>query len=104
MIVEHRTYTFHPGKIPEFLSYYLPDALALQRRILGNLLGYFSVEVGPLNQFVHLWAYESFEERLRRRALLAAEPLWQQYLQRGMPLIQSMESKLLVPTAFSPLQ
>jgi len=68
MIIEHRTYTFHPGKIPEFLSYYLPEALALQRRILGNLLGYFSVEVGPLNQFVHLWGYESFEDRARHAA------------------------------------
>jgi hypothetical protein len=104
MIIEHRTYTFHPGKIPEFLSYYLPEALALQRRILGNLVGYFSVEVGPLNQFVHLWGYESFEDRARRRALLMAEPLWQGYLARAMPLIQHQESKILLPTAFSPLQ
>ena len=104
MIVEHRTYTLYPGKVPEFFKVYLPDALELQRRILGNLLGYFTVEAGTLNQFVHLWGYDSFEDRLRRRAQLMAEPLWQDYLARAMPLIQLQESKILLPTAFSPIK
>lgn len=104
MIVELRTYTLHPGKLPEFLKVYLPEPLELQKRILGNLIGYFTTEAGTLNQLVHLWGYESFEDRLRRRAQLMAEPLWQDYLGKGMPFIQLQESKILLPTAFSPLK
>ena len=31
----------------------------LQQRILGNLIGYFTTEIGMLNQSVHLWGYTS---------------------------------------------
>jgi len=102
MIVELRTYTFHAGKLGEFMRIYTAGALELQRRVLGHLLGYYSTEVGTLNQLVHLWGYESFEDRLKRRAQLMTEPLWQRYLEQAMPLIQLQESKLLIPTAFSP--
>ena len=104
MMIEQRVYTFHPGTLGEFWKIYLPDPLALQRRILGDLVGYFTVEAGTLNQVVHLWRYASFEDRARRRALLMKEPIWQEYLARAMPLIQRQESTLLVPTDFSPLQ
>ena len=104
MIVEQRTYTFHPGKLAEFYRVYLPEPLALQQRILGNLIGYFTVEVGTLNQVVHLWGYDSFEERTRRRASLMAEPVWQDYMAKVSPLLQLQETKLLLPTPFSPIR
>jgi hypothetical protein len=47
-----------------------PRGLRIQKRILGNLIGYFHTE---LDQIVHLWGYESFADRERRRALLAAD-------------------------------
>jgi NIPSNAP len=104
MIIEHRTYTLYPGKMAAFMSIYLPAPLELQRRILGNLIGYFTVEAGTLNQLVHLWGYESFEDRARRRAQLLAEPVWQEYLAKAMPLFQLQESKILLATAFSPIK
>jgi hypothetical protein len=104
MIVELRTYTLHPGKLGEFLGVYLPEPFDLQKRILGNLLGYYTTEAGTLNQLVHLWGYQSFEERLQRRAALMKEPVWQAYVPKGMACIQLMESKLLLPTAFSPVK
>lgn len=104
MIYEQRIYTFHPGKLAEFWSIYLPDPLALQRRILGDLVGYFTVETGTLNQVVHLWRYASYEDRLQRRAALGKEPLWKEYVARMTPLVQRQESSILLPTAFSPLQ
>lgn len=104
MIVELRTYTLQPGKIGEFLRIYVAEGLELQTRILGNLLGYYTTEAGTLNQFVHLWGYASFEDRLQRRAQLLAEKGWQRYLEQVMPLVQLQESKILIPTAFSPVR
>lgn len=105
MIVEERCYVLHPESTPAaYLHIYQSSgALELQRRVLGRLLGYFVCEVGELNSLVHLWAYESFEDRERRRALLAQSPEWQSYLTRIRPLIASMSNRLLTPTAFSPM-
>ena len=36
--------------------------------ILGRLIGYFQTEIGDLNHVVHLWAYDSLEDRAARRA------------------------------------
>jgi hypothetical protein len=104
MIIELRTYTLHPGKSSDFLRIYVAEGLEVQTRVLGNLLGYFTTEAGILNQFVHLWGYDSFDDRLRRRASLLSDPSWQHYLELVMPLIQRQESTILRPTAFSPIR
>lgn len=104
VFVELRTYTFHPGKLAEFIRIYEEEGLEVQKRILGNMLGYFTTEIGLLNQVVHLWGYDDLNQRQERRALLAADKAWQGYLAKILPLIQTMESKILVPTHFSPIQ
>lgn len=104
MIVDERTYTLYTGKVGEYLRLYQAEGLEIQKRILGNLLGYFSTEVGTLNQIVHLWGYESMEERTRRRAELTADPGWQAYLVKITPLIRIQENRLLVPAPFSPIR
>jgi hypothetical protein len=53
---------------------------------------------------VHLWGYESFADREVRRAALAKVPEWQPYLVRLAPIVASMESRILTPVRFSPLQ
>ena len=100
MIVEQRTYTLRPGTAPEFLRIYEEHGLPVQLPILGTLVGYYSTEFGPLNQVIHMWGYESFEDRARRRAELVKSPGWQTYLPMNRDKIVSQENKLLVPTAF----
>lgn len=103
MIVEERIYTLHPNKAAEYLAHFEREGIAIQRPILGRLIGYFSTEVGSLNQIVHLWGYESFEERTRRRANLAADPRWREYIVKNIqPLIVRTENKILVPASYSP--
>lgn len=105
MLVEERCYVLRmPYGPQEYLALYEAEGLQVQRETLGRLLGYFSTEVGGLNSMVHLWGYDSFEDRLRRRAALAADPRWQAYLERIRPLIESMSNRLLVPTSFSPIR
>ncbi|QRR33641.1 NIPSNAP family protein [Hydrogenophaga sp. YM1] len=106
MLIEERCYVLHAEYTPAmYLDLYRQTgALDLQMKTLGNLLGYFVTEVGELNALVHLWGYDSFEERARRRALLAAEPVWQDYLVKIRPMLQSMNNRLLTPTGFSPIR
>lgn len=97
MIVELRTYTFHPGGLPAFLDAYRGGPDALQQRLLGDRIGYYAAETGDVNQLVHLWRYESFEDRRRRRAELAAQEDWAAFLRRALPLLQSQTSQILSP-------
>lgn len=104
MLVEERTYTLHAGKVPEYLRRYEEQGLAIQRPILGNLIGYFSTEFGTLNQVVHLWGYADLAERTERRRTLLADERWQAYAASIMPLVAHMENRLLVPAPFSPIR
>ena len=103
MIVEERIYTLHPGKVPAFLAEYQAGPRELQCRTLGRMLGYFTSEFGEQNQIVHLWAYDSLADRAERRARLIAEPEWRAFLDRVLPMILRQESRILTPTAFSPI-
>ena len=105
MIVEHRTYTLKPLRTREFLELYERAALPLQKKHLGHLVGFFVSEVGPLNQVVHLWAFDSLGDREKRRAALEADPLWPGYVDalRELDCMQQQETKLLRSASFSPV-
>ena len=103
MIVEQRTYDFRPGTLPEFFRLYEETgAREIQQRILGDLMAYYVSEIGTLNQTVHLWRYKSLDDRAERRAALMAEKDWRDFLAQVTPLMLRQESKILLPTAFSP--
>ena len=100
MIVEQRIYTLHPGQAPAYLKAYEAEGLAIQKPILGRLVGYYSTEFGTLNQVIHMWAYESVQEREERRARLMADPAWQAYVGKVRGMIITQENKLLIPAPF----
>jgi len=103
VIVEQRTYRLHPGKVPEYLRIYESDGLAVQRPILGHLVGWYTMnDVGELNVIVHMWAYEDLADRARRRANLAASAEWKAVVARLQPLIREQESRILTPAPWSP--
>jgi hypothetical protein len=100
MLVEQRTYVTHPGKWREYLSLYEREGLEIQKRILGRMVGYYYSDIGELNQIVHLWAYEDLNERQTRRTSLMADKGWLAYVARMLPLLQSQESRILMPAGF----
>jgi hypothetical protein len=103
MFVEQRTYTLLPGTQGEWLENYEKYGLKIQTEILGRLVGYFTTEFGALNQVVHMWAYETFEDRAERRKKLFQNPVWLEFLPKVRPLLVNQESKILLPAAFSPI-
>lgn len=82
MIIDERTYTVRPGKLAAYLAAHMAQALPLMRKHLGEPYGYYTTETGDLNQFVHLWRYDSMAERERRRAALYADAAWVAYRER----------------------
>lgn len=102
MIVDHRTYTVAHGRMEEYLERYERVALPIQLRHLGRLLGFYVSDIGPLNQVVHLWAYDSLADREARRARMAADPEWQAFMKGNAGTFVHQEIKILKPTRFSP--
>ena len=100
MIVEMRTYTLAVGSTGRYFRLYGEKGLAVQKRILGHLVGYYAVEVGELNQVVHLWAYVDMEDRARRRAELWSDPEWLAYVREVGELVLKQENQILTPAPF----
>lgn len=103
MLLEIRTYTIKGGQLGAYLQGYEAKALAIQQRHLGRLVGYFVPETGELNQVVHLWAYDDMADRTSRRNAMKADPGWASVREMLGGLVDRMESRLLYPTAFSPM-
>ncbi|MSP98449.1 MAG: NIPSNAP family protein [Betaproteobacteria bacterium] len=106
MIFDLRIYTMHHGKTAAWLKNYQELGLPLQRKYLGDPVMFSTTEVGPLNQVVHLWKFESMGDREKRREAIAADPAWGEYLKRSLELgaVMSQENRILKATSFSPLR
>jgi hypothetical protein len=104
LIVEERTYHVYTGKLAEVVRMYADEGTAIQQEHLGHLVGAFTVDVGDVSSIVHLWAYDSYAERERRRALLQADDRWKAFLPKLQPLIHTQRTRMLVPTPYSPVR
>ena len=104
MIVEERTYTLKPDSIKKFLQLYETEGMEIQLQYLPRMLGYFVPEVGILHQVIHLWGYETFEEREHCREALHADPRWQAYAAKVRPLFDKQENRIMRPMKWSPIR
>ena len=103
MIYEMRTYRLKTGAAAAYLKLVEEEGIEIQKEFLGHLVGYFVSDIGPLNQIVHIWAYESLADRERRRSDLGADARWRAFAPKIQALIETMQSAILKPAAFSPL-
>ena len=102
MIVEQRTYTFQPGRLKDYLALYREFGLALHLRHYERLVGWFTSESGTLNQVIQQWAFDSHEDRARRRDAIQADPQWLAFLAKVAGMVVTQESRILNPTPWSP--
>jgi len=66
MIYEFRTYDLFPGGLPEYEKT-LTHSLSSGRLEHSDLFAYLYTEFGQLNQALHIWPYESLDQRLAIR-------------------------------------
>jgi hypothetical protein len=104
MIVEQRDYHVFTGRLNDLVRLYADEGIAIQQEILGGLVAVFTTDVGSLSTYTSLWRYDSFGDREERRRRLQADERWQGFLAKIQPLIHTQQNRILVPTAFSPLQ
>ena len=74
MIYEVRTYDLKPGTVAQFEEAF-GEALPY-RQEYSPLAAFWHVDIGPLNQVIHVWPYDSLDERERIRAEASKDTHW----------------------------
>jgi hypothetical protein len=98
MIYELRTYTVKQGTLPEVIKNAGTVSRAIRKDDYGKLEGYWSTDIGPLNQVMHLWSYSDLNERARLRAELGKNPRWEkEYRPLIRPHLIRQDIRLLNP-------
>jgi NIPSNAP len=104
MIYEQRTYDVKPGRLAEYLKLFEEVGMPV-RQHYGRLIGFWFTEFGPLSQVVHIWAYESLDQRAALRTELERNTVWtEQFLPRALPMLDRMSAVVLRAAPFSPLK
>ena len=94
-LVDHRVYTIRLRKMGEFLDVFDRLAMPVLLQTLGHPLGFYTSFVGPQNQFVHLWGYDSLADYEQRCQARDTHPDFPAYLAASEHLIVGQETRLI---------
>ncbi|XP_077429495.1 protein NipSnap homolog 3A isoform X2 [Vanacampus margaritifer] len=90
-LYEFRTYQIRPDRSSAFLK--LTHEKIHLRTAHSELIGYWSVEYGALNQVFHIWKYDSFSHRAAVRAALAQDERWiGEYVSQAIPMLTCQDN------------
>lgn len=98
-LYEFRTYTYRPGSMPTVLERF--GKVMAARTKVSPLVFAGHTLIGPLNQYIHVWAYKDGGERDRLRA--EASKTVEGWPPATREFMVKQENMLLVPAACSPL-
>jgi len=102
-IIDLRVYTIRPRGMPEYLKLFEELALPIQLRHIGPPVGYYTAEIGALNQVVHLWGFDSLADMEARRTARNADPGWPAYLAASAHLVLAQENRIIRRVDFKSL-
>jgi hypothetical protein len=105
MIYELRVYHCCPGRLPALLKRFETITLDLWKQHGIRQAGFWTVLVGESNQdLYYLLAWESLAEREQKWNAFMGNPEWlskRAETERDGPIVASISSSFLQPTAFS---
>lgn len=101
-VYELRTYRTHPGKMLPWVDLF--RTIMPVREKYSKNVGFWYSEIGEQNQVMHLWAYRDLKERAEIRARVLRDRDWQDFIAQSQPMLFHMQSTILIPAKFSPLQ
>ena len=99
-VFEWRSYIVQTGAIPAVPDRWGPAIEA--RTKLSPLAVCMYADLGELNKYVHIWAYESLNHRAEVRKNAVDTGVWPP--PGGGDTLISQENKIVLPASFSPLQ
>ncbi len=98
-IYEWREYILKPGGIPGMMDSWA-DAIEARTKLSPLSVAMYT-DLGDLNKWVHVWAYENLEHRREVRAEAAAKGIWPP--KGGGGHLVTQDNKILMSAPFSPM-
>ena len=100
-LYEFRTYTYGPGHVAKVMEAWAP--LVKARAAISPLIFAGHTDLGPLNQWVHVWAYKNMADRETRRAQAMKPGLWPPPRHESV-VLHKQTSTFAAPATWSPLR
>lgn len=102
MLIDHRTYRFHPNKVNDFI-YALESkgGLDILKPMLPHMTGIYMTENGLMNEVVHLYAFESHEQRSEVIEQGRSHSDFRAFSKRLSEIFEESEIKILRPITLS---
>ncbi len=102
---EMRTYTIKPGYLGSYLKAFEEIAYPIMKNHQMKLIGYWYTEVGQLNKVVHIWEYDSLDQRTTIRSELYNDSDWKNdFLPVAIPMLESQTNEIMYAANFSPVR
>ncbi|KAL3858588.1 hypothetical protein ACJMK2_008860 [Sinanodonta woodiana] len=93
-VYELRCYSIIPKDMKHFLE--LSEKWMHLRTVHSKCIGYWTSEIGGINDVVHIWEYDNLSHRASVRQTLAKDPDWiQNYFSKILPLLSRQQNSLL---------
>ena len=102
-VLDMRTYTIRPRGVPEFVRLWEELMLPVALKHWGKPAAFYVTEIGPLNQVIHIWEFESLAHLEHCRAAIAADPASARYLAATDGMIVAQEDRIVRRVNFKAL-
>jgi hypothetical protein len=101
-LYELRTYTIVVGKMQDVVALYRDEGWPALEKHAGRLVGYFTGDVGAMNQLVHVWRYEDDADRRAHWAAVFADEDFMAFAAKLRPMLLNQENKLMMDAPWGP--
>ncbi|MBP8149033.1 MAG: NIPSNAP family protein [Comamonadaceae bacterium PBBC1] len=101
-IYELRTYSVIVGKMPEIVSHYKNEGWPVLAKHPQKLVGYFTGDVGALNQLIHVWKFDDDNDRRAFWAGVYGDAEFMAFAAKIRPLIHEQTNKLMLSAPWGP--
>ena len=101
-IYELRTYSVVVGKMSELTRLYESEGWAALSKHPKKLIGYFTGDIGALNELVHMWKFDDDADRRTFWDAVYADAEFMTFARLMRPLLITQENKLLMAAPWGP--
>jgi len=95
-IYEMRTYTVIVGKMAEVTELYKNQGWPALGKHPQRLVGYFTGDIGAMNQVIHIWKFNDDADRRAFWAGVFGDAEFMAFAAKLRPLLLSQENKLMM--------
>jgi hypothetical protein len=101
-IYELRTYQVAVGNMPKVVELYKNEGWPALQKHPNRLVGYFTGDIGAMNQLIHLWKFEDDADRRAFWASVFGDDEFMAFAKQLRPLLQSQNNQLMTSAPWGP--